>query len=302
MSEPKWKTATPDQVKGDFPWFTFSPRNWMEDRHIREYLPESEGLYIRILSVCWTDQDCSIPVSKAVQSRLFGVSNRNQSLLKVISNHFIPHPYLKNRLTNKRLLIERMKCVNAYKASVKGGESTKKHWEKVRADAKVEAITEAKGAPIGEPVGSHRDIHNNKDINKVIKEEGGEEKPSPPAPKYTDDDFDLAMYFLTVLEARKPDFILRGSIGSWADVIRLMRTQDKRQPEIIKDVWNFSQGHHFWSINILSAGSLRKQFDKLQLEMKKKGPPPKQAAFDKKKENIKKFAENHQSGKPLIGE
>jgi DnaJ-class molecular chaperone len=43
---------------------------------------------------------------------------------------------------------------------------------------------------------------------------------------------------------------------------------DERAPEEIKNVIHFSQTDTFWLANILSADTLRKQYDKLILKMK----------------------------------
>lgn len=52
-----------------------------------------------------------------------------------------------------------------------------------------------------------------------------------------------------------------------AKYIRLMREQDKRSPEDIKAVIEWSQRNRFWRTNILSTSKLRKQFDQLQFKM-----------------------------------
>lgn len=60
------------------------------------------------------------------------------------------------------------------------------------------------------------------------------------------------------------------NLESWANTFRLMmeRPKEKRSGKDIQDLILWSQSHHFWYKNILSADKLRKQFDRLQLEMK----------------------------------
>ena len=60
----------------------------------------------------------------------------------------------------------------------------------------------------------------------------------------------------------------RPNMDNWADTIRKMMELDKREGKDIQDVIIFSQKHSFWHTNILSAGKLRDQFDKLYLQMK----------------------------------
>jgi hypothetical protein len=55
----------------------------------------------------------------------------------------------------------------------------------------------------------------------------------------------------------------------WSDVIRLMIERDKRKPEEIKAVIDWSQDSDFWMSNILSPDKLRKQYDTLFMQMKK---------------------------------
>ncbi|GIO25359.1 hypothetical protein J11TS1_39400 [Oceanobacillus sp. J11TS1] len=62
--------------------------------------------------------------------------------------------------------------------------------------------------------------------------------------------------------AKKPN------LESWADTFRKIMEIDKKPGKEIQDLILWSQQHHFWYKNILSADKLRKQFDRLQLEMK----------------------------------
>jgi len=51
---------------------------------------------------------------------------------------------------------------------------------------------------------------------------------------------------------------------------------DKRDPDRIREVISWVQADPFWFKNILSAGKLRKQFDRIEMEMsgKPKSPQP----------------------------
>lgn len=63
-------------------------------------------------------------------------------------------------------------------------------------------------------------------------------------------------------EAKKP------SLNAWANTFRLMMERDKRTAEQIIYLIDWSQQNHFWHKNILSAKAIRKQFDRLVLEIK----------------------------------
>ena len=61
------------------------------------------------------------------------------------------------------------------------------------------------------------------------------------------------------------------NLKSWANTFRLMMERDKREGKEIQDLILWTQQHHFWYKNILSADKLRKQYDRLLLEMKDDG-------------------------------
>ena len=65
--------------------------------------------------------------------------------------------------------------------------------------------------------------------------------------------------------AKKPN------LESWANTFRLMMERDNREGKEIQELILWTQKHHFWYKNILSADKLRKQFDRLILEMKDDG-------------------------------
>ena len=59
----------------------------------------------------------------------------------------------------------------------------------------------------------------------------------------------------------------RPNLDSWANTLRLMIEVDKRDPAMISKVFEWANQDTFWSSNILSANSLRKQFDKLAVKV-----------------------------------
>lgn len=74
------------------------------------------------------------------------------------------------------------------------------------------------------------------------------------------------------------------NLDKWATDIRLMIDRDKRTPEEIWHTFVWANDHDFWSANILSPGTLRKQFDKLAAQKsrpERKDPArPKQKSID----------------------
>jgi hypothetical protein len=57
------------------------------------------------------------------------------------------------------------------------------------------------------------------------------------------------------------------NLNSWANIIRLMMERDERAGKDIQEVIFWSTQHSFWHKNILSADKLRKQYDRLKLQM-----------------------------------
>jgi hypothetical protein len=83
---------------------------------------------------------------------------------------------------------------------------------------------------------------------------------------YTDADLDLAQWMyerIVQLHARfkKPHW------PTWANDIRLMRDIDKRTRDEIKSVFAWANNDSFWCTNILSPAKLRKQFDRLVIQL-----------------------------------
>lgn len=110
------------------------------------------------------------------------------------------------------------------------------------------------------------------DAHKRKKENITKEKISCPKKEYSfsDEHLSLASYLTKLILENKPDYHFTGNNykEKWANEIRLMVERDNRKINKIREVITFSQKHHFWKRNILSADKLRSQFDRLEMEMK----------------------------------
>ena len=98
-----------------------------------------------------------------------------------------------------------------------------------------------------------------------------EDKPSKKG-KYTDDDMKLAIWMgerVNKIRGREK----KHPLESWANTIRLMRESDGIQLSEIGATFDWANKHHFWHKNILSPDKLRKQFDRLRLDMDDKIQP-----------------------------
>jgi len=113
------------------------------------------------------------------------------------------------------------------------------------------------------------------------KKEDSSELSVPDAPLFDSDSipYSLAEYLRNLIlendpKAKVPDLDSKRFQNWCLDIDRLIRI-DKREPELIAAIIHWCQNHHgekfSWSSNILSAGTLRKQFPKLYLQAKEAG-------------------------------
>lgn len=97
--------------------------------------------------------------------------------------------------------------------------------------------------------------------------------------------YEIAISFYKLFEKNLTDAgancnTLKKSKGTWIDDIRLLIEVDKYDVEKIRSVWQFLKTDEFWKKNILSASKLRKQFDKLLLNVKNNGQKQKKGVTD----------------------
>lgn len=87
--------------------------------------------------------------------------------------------------------------------------------------------------------------------------------------KFEQKDLELATLLKDKILENTPTFNEPKNLAPWAEIIRLMREQDKRTFEQIEVIILWAQRNDFWQANILSAKKLRKQFDTLVSQMKR---------------------------------
>ena len=89
---------------------------------------------------------------------------------------------------------------------------------------------------------------------------------------FSEDDLRMAKLLSDLMTQNNPDRkpTSEKQIEQWANICRLMRTQDNRKIGDIETIMRFSQQDDFWHRNILSMEKFRKQYDQLTLNMKEK--------------------------------
>jgi len=85
----------------------------------------------------------------------------------------------------------------------------------------------------------------------------------------------LAQYLYACIKVNCPKFKTQpdAKMQKEAHAINLMMERDSRTPEEIEDVITWCQDNDFWQSNILCVGKLRKQFDKLFMQMQQENTP-----------------------------
>ena len=82
-------------------------------------------------------------------------------------------------------------------------------------------------------------------------------------------DLELATQLRDRIKENTPTF-KDPNLNMWAKHVRLMRERDKRTPEQIRYLIEWSQKDPFWQANILSTSKLRDKFDTLVAQVKRK--------------------------------
>jgi hypothetical protein len=111
--------------------------------------------------------------------------------------------------------------------------------------------------------------------------------PSTPTKTFAADSepFLLAQYLAAAILAHKPDaaFVPRtpAKMQNWAIVTDQMIRLDHRDPATIRAVIDWAtRDVDFWQGNILSPGSLRKQFDRLEIKVRAAKKQPSRSRFE----------------------
>jgi len=113
------------------------------------------------------------------------------------------------------------------------------------------------------------DNNEDNDVKKYTKKRKEKEIKEKEKKKYLDDstEMHLAKTLLKNLRDLNPNF-KEPIIENWCSEFDLILRVDKRQPTEIHEIMNWVKANNFWCKNILSPTKLRKQFDRLTMEVK----------------------------------
>lgn len=136
----------------------------------------------------------------------------------------------------------------------------------------IEVLNELEKREGDKPVTMIGDIEGSTYHNLVSLRELLEEPHSTGGKKIIDCFPKIAVYLATVLQSlivgRKPNY-RKVDLTPWAAEMDKIIRIDRRTPEQLEEVIRWCQQDSFWQNNILSPSKLRKQLDRLELQMAK---------------------------------
>lgn len=94
--------------------------------------------------------------------------------------------------------------------------------------------------------------------------------------KFSDEDLEDAREMFSSIQRLNPNHKPPNFEG-WAEAIRLIRERDNRTREEIRKLFHWANADPFWQGNILSPATLRKQWDKLTIQMQRHSTTPTRA-------------------------
>lgn len=90
------------------------------------------------------------------------------------------------------------------------------------------------------------------------------------SPDRVDDDLRLAVWMYERIKALNPTH-REPHYTSWVKDIRKLRELDKRTRREVAELFAWANAHPFWQANVLSPGTLRRQWDRLELQRARDG-------------------------------
>lgn len=111
--------------------------------------------------------------------------------------------------------------------------------------------------------------------NKQTNQETNKRQKSSPKISFSDADAEAAQFIAEKIKALDPTFEPKSPNG-WANTIRLMREQDGRSHDAIKELYSWVISDPFWRKNVLSPDKLREKWTQLTLSKQHthaKSPP-----------------------------
>lgn len=132
------------------------------------------------------------------------------------------------------------------------------NWEKYQGEKSSTTNQSTNAQPtFNQPTTTNNNVNNENNVNK-------EYKSKKTTPTYNDQSpyLILAKELQTEIAKNNPE-AKKPNLQNWANVMRLMVERDERTTKKISNMIKWSQNDDFWSGVVLSASSLRKDYDKM---------------------------------------
>ena len=255
---------------GNVPHYPWYPDDYLSSPWVMGCTLAEEGIYRRLLDFQWKSHGCQLPDDLPYLRRLLKKGATDRQLMSVLKANFT-QIVLNGDTTvwrNERLYVEYCKAMSK---SEKARESVKLRKTRPIRQSNDNRMVEQKSESCS--IGSQS--NDNLPEVEVKVEPQVEVEPQVKTITTCPDSLRLSGLLASLILMNKPDYreLQNGNkeatITRWAKDISLMLRRDARDIGQIEEVIIWSQKDNFWYTNILSAEKLRKQFDKLVLDMQK---------------------------------
>lgn len=160
-------------------WFPFFPDDWRSSISVSMMSAEERGVYIHLLGYCWTE-GCSLPSDWSVLARLASVTEVSDR----VRDMFIPHPEIKGRLTNARLLA----VFHRQTATLQKRQASADRTNRIRWQSRSESVTDSVTDTVTDrPEGSVTDRDREREKERE-KDNGGTSYPLSSSSLRSDED------------------------------------------------------------------------------------------------------------------
>lgn len=255
-------------------WFKFDPAAFLSDVQVDAMSTLELGACLRLLCRQWIDGH--IPDDLNTLARLCRLSTKAMGDAWQTLAAFFP-PVGPGKRANRFMWVEREKVVTEIeKRSDAGIKAARKRWDATHEDAtEPPAHARPNGSPMPDPIqeqsreerSSTSELEGSSDAAPVAKRPRRPKQPSPQGQE-------LAALLKNELLRNKPDSLIsEHQEADWATTADLILGRDKRDFEEVCRVIRWTQADQFWFKNIRSMDSLRRQYDRLVLDMRSKGQP-----------------------------
>lgn len=237
----------------------FWAEDWVTSEHVKSMTFAERGVLIQVCAYCWLDKNCSLPGDDDALIRLTDIPRKTWARSEQLRSTLVAHPEIDGRRTHPKVWEESQKVqAHSAKRSESGKKGAAARWQ---SHSGLPMRSDSSPSPSPSPSPS--------------QEEKTDSPSGKPADLPSEEAFRAADELRTSVLAWKPDhklashsWIPSATRTSWARDMDRMHKLDQRAWIRIMAVIAWLPSSSFWAPNIQGASKLRKQFDKLEGEMR----------------------------------